>query len=278
MQSRDWEGDAFTSEIRSEADTLQTEYRDTESKRRAALTAEDAAATAPADPGDPEIRERVKLRGLAKVGRFIGAAMEMRAVDGAEAEYAAAEGMAGSFPLALLSPEAPEIRQTTDAEATVTTGTWLDRLFAMAAATRLGVTMRSVGAGVASLPVTTAGATGSQQDRSEATSAAAFAIGVTEMKPKRGSVRAIFSIEDQARLPGLEDAVRRDLRMALMDSVDKAIFRGRPGAVHRILRPGRATDRRDLRVHVDAGQQGEAATDPRRVPGPRRRAPCGVPF
>ena len=42
------------------------------------------------------------------------------------------------------------------------------------------------------------------------------------MKPKRGSVRAIFSVEDDARMPGLEDALVRDLRGALMDGIDKA--------------------------------------------------------
>ena len=89
--------------------------------------------------------------------------------------------------------------------------------------------MRNVPAGTASFPVTTAGATGMQQAKSETTAAAAWAVGVREMRPKRGSVRAVFSIEDQARLPGLEDALQRDLRAALADSIDAAIFKGDAG-------------------------------------------------
>ena len=217
--------DTLTDEQRTDAEGLTTEYRDVETKRRAAIVAEDVEDAAHDVIGDDA--ESVEVRGLrskAKVGRYLGAAMEMRAVDGVEAEYAAASGNPGGFPLELLAPV--EVRQTTNAKPTVKASTWLDRLFADAAAAYLGVTMRAVPAGVASFPVTTAGASGSQQDRSEATVAAAWTVGVTEMTPKRGSVRAIFSVEDVARMPGLEQALRRDLRMALVDSVDKAIFRG----------------------------------------------------
>ena len=224
------EGDAFTPEIRTEAGTLQGEYGDLEVRHRAAIVATPPeTVTETVDAPDAEMRERLELRGRSRVHRFMSAAFDMKAVDGAEAEFSAASGNAGGFPLELLAPEAPEIRATTNAETVSRPGKWLDRLFAVAAAKRLGVTMRSVPAGVASLPVTTAGASGAQQDRGESTTDAAFTVGVTEMKPKRGSVRAIFSIEDQARLPGLEDALKRDLRMALVDSVDKAIFRGDAG-------------------------------------------------
>ena len=176
---------------------------------------------------DTETRERLELRGKARISRWMSSAMTNRGVDGAEAEYAAAEGIQdGGFPLELLAPSEAEVRATTNTESTVNTGSWLDRLFATAAAKRVGITMRSVQPGVASFPVTTSGSTGQQQDRSEATTAAVWTVGVTEMKPKRGSVRAIFSVEDQARLPGLEDALKRDLSMALQDSIDRAIFKG----------------------------------------------------
>ena len=46
------------------------------------------------------------------------------------------------------------------------------------------------------------------------------------MKPKRNAVRLLFSIEDAARIPGLESALTRDLRMALTEGVDRAIFLG----------------------------------------------------
>ena len=55
-------------------------------------------------------------------------------------------------------------------------------------------------------------------------------MGVTELKPKRNAVHAIFNIEDAARLGGLEEALRRDLSAALVDGIDKAIFVGDTGA------------------------------------------------
>ena len=119
---------------------------------------------------DAETRERRELRGKSRITRWMTSALANRGVDGVEAEYAAAAGVQdGGFPLELLAPTEAEIRQTTNAESTVNTGTWLDRLFATAAAKRVGITMRSVPSGVASFPVTTAGSSGQQQDRAEST-------------------------------------------------------------------------------------------------------------
>ena len=43
-------------------------------------------------------------------------------------------------------------------------------------------------------------------------------------------MRLVFSTEDAARIPGLESALTRDLRMALVEGVDRAIFLGDDGA------------------------------------------------
>ena len=109
--------------------------------------------------------------------------------------------------------------------------TWLDRLFAETAAMRLGITMESVPVGSASYPVTTAGASAAQRQRSTDSAAdAAWTIGVVDLTPKRNAVRLKFSIEDAARIPGLESALTRDLRAALTEGVDRAIFLGDAGA------------------------------------------------
>ena len=79
-------------------------------------------------------------------------------------------------------------------------------------------------------PVTTAGASAAQRGKSEAAADAVWTIGVTELTPKRNAVRLIFGIEDAARIPGLESALTRDLRMALTEGVDRAIFLGDAGA------------------------------------------------
>ena len=163
-----WAVEDQSDEERAELVKLTEEAQALEPQIRAAIVANgDGPELRPEEDGDGEARERRELRSKAKVHRYLSAAIDMRAVDGAEAEYTAAEGMkTGAFPLRLL---APEIRQTTNANPTTNAGPWLDRIFAASAAMRLGVTMRSVPPGVASFPVTTAGA-GASNSKTEAKS------------------------------------------------------------------------------------------------------------
>ena len=219
-----------TDEQRAEMSTLTDRAQEIEVELRAAIVAEPEIKIETTDTGhlDAEGRERLELRSKSQVVNYVQSAVQMRAVQGPEAEFNAALGMGvDQFPLEML---APEERATTGTDTQTNQGTWLDRLFDMAAARYLGVTFNSVSPGVASFPVTTAGASASQQAKSEATTAAAWTIGVTEMRPKRNSVHAIFSIEDAARIgPGLEDALQRDLRMALVEGIDRSIFKGDSG-------------------------------------------------
>ena len=218
----------LTDEQRAEIDALTVEYRDAETKRRALIVAGDAGGEGDAGNGDDldaETRELRRLEDRAQVANYVGAAMEMRAASGAELEYNQALGIGGErFPLRLLAPR--ETRATTDADAGATQRRWLDRLFADTAAMRLGVTFESVEPGVSAHPVTTAGASAAQRGRGEAAADAAWTVGVTEIKPTRNTVRAVFSMEDAARLAGLEDALNRDLRAALTEGVDRAVFVG----------------------------------------------------
>ena len=179
--------------------------------------------------GTAEDRELRTLRERVGITQYIEAASEKRAVDGAELEFNQALKIgAHKFPLEILAPV--EERATTDADTAVGVSRWLDRLFSSAAASRLGVTFESVSSGAASYPVITAGASGAQRGRKEAAAVAAWTVGVTELKPTRNAVHAVFSREDDLRNPGLQDALTRDLRMALVDSVDLAVFEGDAGA------------------------------------------------
>ena len=233
--------DSLTDETRAELDEIEKGTCDLERQLRAATIAVEneereqraAGAVARQPEGDAETRERNELRSKVKFGSYIAAAIEQRSADGAEAEYNAALGIAGNrFPLELLAPPeqraaSVEARATTDADIMTAPRRWLDRLFAGTAAQRLGVTTESVPVGSASYPVTTAGASAAQLARStDSATDAAWTVGVTEMKPKRNAVRLLFSIEDAARIPGLESALTRDLRMALVEGVDRAIFLG----------------------------------------------------
>ena len=230
--------ESLTDETRAELDKIEQGVPDLERQIRAAQVAVDdeeaeqrAAGDAARQPeGDAEDRERAELRGKVRMAGYVTAAVEQRAADGAEAEYNAALGIAGNrLPLELLAPPV-EHRATADTDTQTMPRRWLDRLFAGTAAERVGVTMESVPAGVASYPVTTAGASAAQRGRGEAAADAAWTIGTTELKPTRNAVRLVFNIEDAARIPGLESALTRDLRMALVEGVDRAIFLGDGGA------------------------------------------------
>ena len=50
------------------------------------------------------------------------------------------------------------------------------------------------------------------------------------MKPTRAAVNGKYSIEDDLRLPGMADAIERDMRMAMSEDVDRTIFLGDSGA------------------------------------------------
>ena len=229
--------DELTDETRAELDTIETGTPDLERQLRAATVAVEAeeaeqrAAGAAGDTpaGNAEGRERAELRAKVKLSGYVSAAIEQRSAAGAEAEYNAAVGIAGNrFPLELLAPpeRRAEDRASTAAETATMPRTWLDRLFAGTAAEAVGVTMESVPVGASSHPVTTAGSTAAQRGKSQVAADTAWTIGVTELKPKRNAVRLLFNIEDAARIPGLESALTRDLRMALTEGVDRAIFLG----------------------------------------------------
>ena len=209
-------------------DELTIEFSEKETKYRAALTVEgeeEARAQGLFEGETSEGREYRELRSRVGLCEYVEAASEKRAVSGAEAEFNQALKIGPhKFPLEALSPI--EERATTNVDTVTTPNRWLDRLFSESAASRVGVTFESVAPGAKSYPITKTGASGAQRGRKEAAAVAPWTVGVTELKPTRNSVHAIFSREDDLRNPGLQAALTRDLRMALTDAVDLAIFEG----------------------------------------------------
>ena len=193
-----------------------------------------AAALAETDPEEvveerrvstPEGAEVAELRQRAQFSQYVIASGARRGVMGAEAELNAALGIGElDFPMDMLAPA--EVRAAIDGDGDANQGSWLDMLFAEASAAKVGVSFRSVGSGIAAYPVTTSGPVGVQRQRAEAVGAVSLGLTVHEMKPTRMATHLIYSIEDVARLPGLADAIRREMSDALVDAIDKAIFLG----------------------------------------------------
>ena len=210
---------------RTELEGLTKRMQELEVEFRAAIVSEPDPETRANTTLDSEARERAALREKVRVTDYLACAMEMRSLDGAASEYNAAVGIGrNAFPLELLAHI--EERETTDTDSGRMQQTWLDRLFSETAATRLGISTKSVPAGTTSFPITTAGASGAQRGRTEAASAAAWTVSVTELKPTRNAVHCVFSIEDAARLDGLESALQRDLSAALVEGIDRNVFLG----------------------------------------------------
>ena len=216
-----------SAEEQTEMEALTKEVSSKEPELRAALAAEADPQEVVTPTEDAEGRERRELREKVKVSDHLAAAMEGRGLDGAAQEYNQALGLraTGSFPLELLTP-AVEERAVTTTDTAVHAGPWLDRLFADTAASRLGITFESVAPGIASYPVITGGGTPAQRGKGQDADDGAWTVGVSELKPTRNAVRAVFSEEDAMRLPGLEEALRRDLAMALTEKVDRTVFEG----------------------------------------------------
>ena len=221
--------DTLDDEQRSQLDTIEQGTPDLERQLRAATVAVDAEqdgerrAVSPEE--DAEARELRELRERVGMGEYVAAAAEQRGATGAAAEYNQALKIAGNrFPLSMLAPA--EERAVTGVDTVTTPTRWIDRLFADTAAMAVGVTMDTVPAGVSSHPVTATGASAAARGKTEDATDSAWTISVVEMKPKRNAVRLVFSIEDTARIPGLEAALTRDLRMALMEGIDRSIFLG----------------------------------------------------
>lgn len=220
--------DKLTEEQLAEMRALQSEHAATEVQFRAAVAAEPAEIRLSGDGLTAEQRARAELRSRVSLGRYVQAAAGSRGVDGAELEFCQSLNMTSDqLPLELL---APEMRATTDASNVERNRRWIDRLFAESQARYAGVSFDSVPAGEATYTVTSAGGSAVQRAKTEAVTDSTWTIGTTTLKPKRLTVTYSYSVEDAARLPGLSDALARDMRAALSESMDAAVFNGDTGA------------------------------------------------
>ena len=233
--------DTLSDEIRQETDKLTTEYRDVETRLRAAIVAEgDDTSAADKRMDGGEGTELRALQGRLSLAKYLDAFGSQHHLDGAEREINEHRGLsiAGNTIAwdALLPADRPGfVGGTTETRADVVTPVpasgqpinqhmILPRVFARTSAARLGVDMPTVGVGAASYPIVLTGQSPQFVSPGTSKEAAAGSIGANVLTPQRLQARFRFRIEDTALLMGLETALRSDLVSAIGDQLDKQLL------------------------------------------------------
>ena len=221
-------------------------------------------------PTDPEVRERLELRGRARLGGFLAAAMQGRLPAGAEHEFAAALGaQAGHVPMDLWEGDRPvetrqrEGRAATPAPATgtgITVAPVQPFVFAPSIAPRLGIDMPSVGSGgYSELTITTALPAAPKAKGANADDTAGVLTPLIA-NPRRISARMSVTLEDVAQIgqANFEAALRANVSMALSDEYDNQAINGDgtapnvEGLIDQLTDPGNPTAVADFAAFLKA--------------------------
>ena len=206
-------------ELRNKLDSAETEFR-------AACDAS-LSETREVDPSSPldAISSRVELR------NYFHAYSRGTSVEGAEAELNAELKMNGDtqIPLHALIPRQTENRADVSVGATAIAENQADilaRVFSKTRAQFMGVRMPAVPTGDSVYPIITTGAAGAviEDAATQAAEAATFVGSV--IRPYRLTARYSMRVEDMARLSGMENVLREDLRSALGVLLDNLVING----------------------------------------------------
>ena len=222
-----------------EMDALTLEYRQLESRYRAALIKEsEEIEQTPTPELDGEGRESRALELDIETRAYISALLTDGGLEGREKEYNDSLGIAGggggviNMPwAALLSPEARvEHRAASVAptDAAMNTRSILGRIFARSSLAYMGVSMPIVGVGDVNFPIISAssGVNPANVAGGAAVDETAAVINANVLEPLRLGASYRLRLQDVNRLAQMEDALRLDLAGAIEESRDKAGFNG----------------------------------------------------
>ena len=264
--------DELDDAMRSETDTLTTEWTDLETRHRAAIISEGEDEASRAERFEDTDGEYRELRSRASLGAYLGAASVGTGVTPGSPEdelNAALEvrSSGGGVPIPWAMLEDRETRAFTDTSASDGSNLQrpiLQRLFGPGLMDALGVRMDSVPVGRSEWPLLTGAVAPAQAKEGTAAAAApAATFDHATLKPKRLTGRYEYSHEIAASVPGLEQALRRDLADAVKSSMSNLIINGVAptnsaprmsrdsyrGSRLRIWRPPRATAADYGRLH-----------------------------
>ena len=225
-----------TEEQQGELEKLTAEGQKIEPELRAAIIAAPDEQTVVTPTDDPEVRERLELRGRVRFGRFLAAAISGRVLDGAEAEYRSSMGTGDGVPLDLFEHDRPSTLEYRADAATVAPATAQGEniavlqpfVFSESIASRLGIEMPTVGSGAHTEARISAALTAGPKNKGTAqSSTAATIVGVTA-KPRRIASRLSVQHEDVALFgnDSFEASLRENARAVLGDAYDTQCING----------------------------------------------------
>ena len=246
--------DELTDELRAELGTLGTAHQDTEAQLRAAIASTPDPDLAVDPTVDPEVRERMELRGRASFGRYLVAALTSQQIGGAEAEYQAACKVPG-IPLDLFEQDRPEIRA--DAASGVPAsgaGSTLAPIqpfvFSQSIAPILGIDMPSVGSGSYSEMTISTALTAAAKSKATAQESTAAVLTPATAKPRSIRGRLTLNLEDVAAIgqANFESALRQNAQAVVSDALDTQVISGNgtapnlDGLINQLTDPTDPTD------------------------------------
>ena len=223
-ESRSAINDLQAKETRTEEETqklseLRTAHQTVEQEYRSALEATPDPAP---EVRDAAARELDRLVTRASIGNVLEATLSQRATEGPESELQAHFGLSGNMiPLEMLQERAATPAPT---EVGQRQHPVIPPIFPDAVASFLGVQMPTVPVGDANYVVLTTGATVHTPAKGADAAETTGAFTAQVLNPKRAQASFFWSIEDEARLAGMESALRQNLRQALSSKFDDLLL------------------------------------------------------
>ena len=239
------EGADFTDAIRTESETLSTEYRDSGVQLQAALAVEDSerqvaereAAELGSIAGDTETRERSEIRSRTGLADFLKAAAGGTSVSGAAAEYAASLGVptVGHVPMEIFTRSAPALEERAITPGPAVKGALqpiVPYLFERSAAASLGIMMPSVPSGQVQIPKVGTAPPSDTLAKDGTAPATAAAVTLVNQSPVRIAGSFEVRVEDLAVMPTLEAALSEAMQGSLSNELDEQTFNGAAGELN----------------------------------------------
>ncbi|MDJ0857442.1 MAG: phage major capsid protein [Dinoroseobacter sp.] len=219
---------------------LDAEYRQNETRYRAALISEDQERREAGEELETrdghewaDLMGRFELRQIARVLSEDG-----RTLEGPTAEIVSEMRAHGSYQGVPIPWAALADRQTLEARDTVAAGVMdpvrtmptIDRIFAQSAATRMGASMVNIDSGEVEYPVTTSAVQAGWQATETGDVAGPTAYETTDRPMTPANTLGITMTLTRRTMKqagnALEQAVRRDMNGTIGEELDKAIFQG----------------------------------------------------